>query len=116
MDKTILKERTREFAHNTVKLSNSLPKTTLGKHVKGQLIRSSTSVAANYRAVCMAQSKAVFIFKVSIVLEEVDECNYWLQLIVDEELLNKKLVEPLINESAQLTSIFVRSRKTAQGR
>jgi four helix bundle protein len=78
------------------------------------LIRSSTSVAANYRACCIAQTKASFISKISIVIEEVDESNFWLEFIIDENLLKRELVESLLKESAELTAIFIASRKTAQ--
>jgi four helix bundle protein len=109
-----LKRRTKEFAHCCVKLSMALPETALGRHIRGQLIRCSTSVASNYRAACIAQSKASFISKLSIVLEETDECHFWLEFIIDEKLLNKELVEPLLKEADELTSIFVSSRKTAR--
>ncbi len=94
----------------------ALPDTYLGNHIKGQLIRCSTSVASNYRAVCIAQSKASFISKMSIVIEEVDESYFWLEFIVDEELLKKQLVEPLLKEANELTAIFIASRKTARGK
>ena len=77
MDKEELKKRTKKFAHRCVKLSLPLPKTILGQHISKQLIRCSTSVAANYRAVFLAQSKASFISKISIVLEETDESAFW---------------------------------------
>jgi len=91
-----------------------LPKTALGKHIANQLIRCATSVAANYRASCLAQSKASFIAKLSIVLEETDESAFWLEFIIDEKLLKKELVEPLLKEAEELTAIFVSSRKTAR--
>ena len=78
MNKEELLERTKTFAHRCVKLALSLPKTTLGIHIAKQLIRCSTSVAANYRAVCLAQSKASFTAKISIVLEEADESAFWI--------------------------------------
>jgi four helix bundle protein len=106
-------KRTKEFAHRCVKLALALPKTALGKHIRGQLIRCSTSVAANYRATCLSQSKAGFIAKISIVLEETDESAFWLEFIIDEKLLNKNLVEPLLQEAEELTAIFASSRKTA---
>jgi len=87
--KNDLKERSKQFAHRCVKLTEFLPKTYLGNHIKGQLIRCSTSVAANYRATCLAQSKASFIAKISIAIEEVDESNFWLEFTADENLLNK---------------------------
>jgi len=86
----------------------------LGHHIRGQLIRCSTSVASNYRAACIAQSKASFISKLSIVLEETDESYFWLEFIIDENLLKKELVEPLLKEAEELTAIFVSSRKTAR--
>ena len=75
-----LKARTKKFAHECVKLALMLPNTYLGNHIKGQLIRCSTSVAANYRAVCLSQSKAAFISKISIVIEEADEAEFWFEL------------------------------------
>jgi four helix bundle protein len=78
MDRDELKKWTKEFAHRCVKLSLALPKNPLGKHIQSQLIKCSTSVAANYRAACIAQSKASFVSKLSIVIEEVDESSFWL--------------------------------------
>ena len=109
-----LKLRTKQFAHRCVKLGVSLPDTYLGNHVRGQLIRCATSVAANYRATCIAQSKASFVSKLSIVLEEVDESAFWLEFIIDEGLLNKSRVEPLLKEAEELTAIFYSSRKTSK--
>jgi len=109
-----LKERTNEFAHRCVKLALSLPKTKLGNHIAGQLIRCSTSVASNYRASCLAQSKASFVAKLSIVLEETDESAFWLEFIIDEKLLKQNLVEALLKEANELTAIFFSSRKTAK--
>ncbi|MDH3568197.1 MAG: four helix bundle protein [Desulfobacteraceae bacterium] len=106
-------KRTKGFAHRCVKLATALPKTTLGKHLRGQLIKCSTSVAANYRATCLSQSKASFIAKISIVLEETDETAFWLEFIIDEKLSKKNLIEPLLQEAQELTAIFAASRKTA---
>ena len=83
-------------------------------HPKGQLIRCSTSVAANYRAARLGQSKAMFISKLSIVIEEADESEFWLEFIIDEKLLPEDSVISLKNEAHELASIFVTSRKTAQ--
>ena len=116
MDKKTLKDRTKKFAHHCVKLCADLPKTYLGNHIEGQLIRCSTSVASNYRAACIAQSKASFISKLSIVLEEVDESHFWLEFIIDEKLLKEERVLPLLEEAEQLTAIFISSRKTARTR
>ncbi|MFH1350017.1 MAG: four helix bundle protein [Pseudomonadota bacterium] len=114
MDEKELKQRTKNFAHRCVKLALSLPKTQLGNHIAGQLIRCSTSVASNYRASCLAQSKASFVAKISIVLEETDESAFWLEFVIDEELLKRSLIEPLLKEAAELTAIFFSSRKTAR--
>jgi len=114
MDDKELKKRTKDFAHRCVKLSLALPKTKLGNHIAGQLIRCSTSVASNYRASCLAQSRASFVAKLSIVLEETDESAFWLEFIIDETLLKENFVEPLLKESEELTAIFVSYRKTAR--
>jgi four helix bundle protein len=91
--------RTKNFAHRCVELAMALPETALGKHLRGQIIRCSTSVAANYRATCLSQSKASFVAKISIVLEETDEAAFWLEFIIDEKLLTKSQVEPLLKEA-----------------
>jgi len=113
MNREELAERTKKFAHRCVKLALALPETALGRHIQGQLIRCSTSVAANYRATCLSQSKASFVAKLSIALEEADETAFWLEFIIDEKLLKKNLVEPLLKEASELTAIFASSRKTA---
>lgn len=115
MTQNEMKKRTKEFAHRCVKFSLALPKSDLGRHISKQLIRCGTSVAANYRATCLAQSKKTFAAKISIVLEEVDESAFWIEFSLDENLIKKDRVEPLLKESYELTSIFVTSRKTAQG-
>ena len=91
-----LKKRIKDFAHRCVKLALALPKTVLGNHIKEQLIKCSTSAAANYRAVCIAQSKPNFISKLSIVIEKTDEACFWMQFIIDEQLLKKQRVSPLV--------------------
>lgn len=113
MDKNELKLRTKQFARDCVKLALTLPNTFIGNHIKGQLIRCSTSVAANYRATYLAQSKASFVSKISIVVEEADESEFWLEFIIDERLLSADQVEPLKKEAHELASIFISSRMTA---
>jgi four helix bundle protein len=115
MDADDLKNRMKNFAHRCVKLALALPQTALGKHIRGQLTRCSTSAAANYRAVCIAQSKPHFISKLSIVIEECDESCFGMEFIIDEQLLKKQRVVPLLQEGRELTSIHVSSRKTARG-
>ncbi|MBC8430539.1 MAG: four helix bundle protein [Desulfobacterales bacterium] len=114
MDSVELKNRAKEFAHRCVRLALSLPKTPLGNHIKGQLIRCATSVAANYRAALLAQTKAAFISKISIVIEEADESEFWLEFVMEEDLMDKKKVLPLFNEAHELASIFVTTRRTSQ--
>lgn len=88
--KEVIKKRSNSFAHKCVKLAIELPKSKLGTHSEGQLIRSSTSVAANYRAACLGQSKRAFISKLGIVVEEADECIFWLEFLRDEGLAKKR--------------------------
>ena len=114
MDSGELKKRTKEFAHRCVKLALALPKTVLGNYIKKQLIRCVTSVAANYRATLLAQTKAAFISKISIVIEEGDESEFWLEFIMEEKMMKKEMVLPLFNEAHELSSIFITTRRTAQ--
>lgn len=116
MNQDELKKRTKNFAYRCVKVALALPDTDLGRHVRRQLIRCSTSVAANYRAVCVAQSKADFASKLSTVIEETDETFFWFEFIVDEELLSENELADLLNEAKELTSIFISSRKTVKNR
>jgi four helix bundle protein len=114
MDSEELRQRTKDFAHRCVKLAVTLPKTTLGNHVRNQLTRCATSVAANYRATLLAQTKAAFISKISIVIEEADESEFWLEFVMDEKLIERKRIVPLFSEAHELASIFITTRKTAQ--
>lgn len=116
MDSEQMKERTKEFAHRCVKLSMSLPKSALGNHVRTQLIRCSTSIAANYRAACVAHSRPSFVSTLSVSTEEADESMFWLEFVVDEDLIDKNRVSELLKESKELTAILVTARKTAQSR
>ena len=98
MSERDLKKRTKEFAHRCVKLALALPDTVLGNNIKKQLIKCSTSVAANYRAACVAQSKADFVSKLSIVVEEVDESCFWMEFIVEEQLLRPAVIKSKIKK------------------
>jgi four helix bundle protein len=111
-----LKDRTKKFAHACVRLALKLPDTLLGRHVRFQLIKCGTSVAANYRASCLAQSKEAFAAKISIVLEEADESCFWLEFIIDENLLSVEQVQPLLVEGEELTAIFISARKKVKDR
>jgi four helix bundle protein len=114
MDPNDLKIRTKKFAHRCIKLAMNLPKNSLGRHIQNQLVRCSTSVASNYRATCLSQSKKAFIAKISIVIEEIDETAFWLEFIVEEDIFSLQKINPLLNEAKELTSIFIASRITAE--
>lgn len=103
------------FAHRCVKLASALPRSELGRMIAGQLMRSATSVASNYRAACLAQSKAAFVAKISVVLEEADESAFWMEFIIEEKLLSAQRVASLYDEAQELTRIFAASRKTSKG-
>ena len=96
-----------------MRLVDAMPKTAVGRALRNQLVRSDTFVGANYRAACRGRSKAEFVAKMGIVVEEADECTFWLELIMDGNLLNRSLVEPLWKEANELTAIFIASVKTA---
>ena len=113
MDEAELKARTKQFALRVLKLADALPKSRSGHAVANQVVRSGTSVAANYRALCRSKSRADFINKTSIIEEEADETCFWLELVIDAGLLPAAKVEPLLREANELTAILVASRKTA---
>ncbi len=115
MDERALKLRTKQFALRVMKLVGSLPQDSVARAIGNQLVRSGTSVGANYRAACRGRSKAEFIAKLGIVVEEGDESAYWLELIIEGQLLTANLVEPLLQEANEITAIMVASRKTARG-
>jgi four helix bundle protein len=116
MDRYDLKRRTKTFAHQCIKFTVALPNTKLGNHIERQLIRCATPVAANYRAVLLAQSDAAFSAKLSIVIEEVDECDFWIEFAVDENIASSESGSPILKEAKELTAIFIASRKTIQSR
>ena len=116
MNETEMKQRTKKFALRVLKPADALPKTRSGNAIAGQIVRSGTSVAANYRALCRAKSRADFINKTSIVEEEADESCFWLALLVDAGLLGSRQVQQLLQEANEITAILVASRKTAAGR
>ena len=106
-------ERTKQFALRIFKLVGALPQTIQGKAVAAQLIRSGTSVAANYRAACRASSKPEFIAKLGVVEEEADESAFWLELIIETNLLNQRKVTLLLAEAGEIVAMMASSKKTA---
>ena len=114
MDERELKDRTKQFALRTMKLVDALPNSVSGRAIANQLVRAGTPVGANYRSACRGRSKAEFCSKLETVVEEVDECCFWLELIMESSLLPRKLVEPLFLEVNELTAIFISSVRTAK--
>lgn len=113
MDKRELQERTKRFALRVLKLVDALPNTAAGRAISNQLVRSATSVGANYRAACRARSRAEFAAKLGTVLEEADESLYWLELIRDAKLVPEQRISLLLKEADELTAIVVAGRKSA---
>ena len=95
-------------------MADTLPKKTSAEVVGKQLLRSATSVAANYKAACRARSQADFISKITIVEEEADESMLWLELLIESGIVKKELLEDLLNEANELTAIFTATGKTAK--
>jgi len=116
MDKEELKARTRAFALRVIRLTESLPKTETARVIGRQLLRSGTSVGANYRAACRAKSTADFIHKMSIVEEEADECLYWMELLVEASLVKDDQLGPLRQEANELLAITVSAIRTTRSR
>jgi four helix bundle protein len=104
-----VKERTKQFALRVMRLVDVLPNTPKGRAIASQLVRSGTSVAANYRAACRGRSKAEFIAKLGIAEEEADETALWLELIIDDKLLPEKKVASLLKEANEVTAIMAAS-------
>ncbi len=108
-----LKKRTKQFALRILKLVAALPNTVAGRAIGNQLVRAGTAVPANYRAACRGRSKAEFIPKLGTVEEEADESAFWMELIIEGELLKRKAVESLLAEADELTKIMASSRISA---
>ena len=109
-----LKRRTKRFALDVMDLCDQLPGTGKGRVITQQLIRSATSVGANYRAACRARSQAEFIAKLGVVIEEADESAYWIELTIESGLLEREVAEVLWREADELVAIMTASRKTAE--
>lgn len=109
-----LKDRTKQFALRVIKLVRALPKTYEGKVIGNQVLRSATSVGANYRSAQRGKSRADFIAKLAISEEEADECCYWLELVIDAELLPLSRVQPLLDEAKEITAILTTAGKNAK--
>src|SRR5580658_8764279 len=110
-----LKLRTKNFALRVLRLYRSLPKSQEARILGTQLLRSSTSVGANYRAACRGRSRAEFIAKIGIVLEEADEAVFWLELFQEGNIFPAEKLCDLVREANELVAIFVTSLRTAKG-
>jgi len=111
-----LRDRTQNFGRRIIRLFRALPRAEEARVVGRQLLRSGTSIGANYRAACRARSLADFISKLGIVLEEADESEYWLNLIVSEKMMPNYRLSDLQRECQELIRIFVSSLNTAEAR
>ncbi len=114
MNKADMKRKTMQFGLNIIKLVESLPRGRTADAIGNQLLRSGTSVGANYRAACRARSRADFISKMGIVEEEADESTYWIEVLVESGKVEFKTIESLMNDGNEILAITVSSIKTAR--
>jgi len=115
MNAAAMKERTKRFAIAVIRVCKDLPRTDESRVICRQLLRSATSVAANYRAVCRARSNPDFVSKLGIVLEEADETQFWVELLIDSGVVSPEKLKALLQESGELVAIFVASLRTVKG-
>jgi four helix bundle protein len=109
-----LKQRTKEFALRAIKLVDALPRKLSAEVLGRQLLRSATSVGANYRSACRGRSVAEFVAKLGIVIEEADESEFWLEVITESGLMKSSRVAPLRQEASELVAIFTSSVRTTR--
>ena len=114
MTREEMKSRTKTYANRVVKLCSSLPAGWVARTLGRQLLRSGTSSGANYRAVCRAKSSSDFINKLRIVEEECDESLFWMELLVNNNLIKASLLSGLMKEAGEILAITVSSAKTAR--
>jgi four helix bundle protein len=114
MTESELLARTKRFALRVMKLVDALPSTSVGRAIGNQLIRSGTSVGANYRAACKGRSRAEFAAKLGVVEEDADECVFWMEPIIEGNLLSSTKVEPLRIEAREIVAIMAASRRSGR--
>ena len=112
MNESQFKDRTKKVALRVIWLVEALPKSRAAEIIGRQLVRSGTSVGANYRAVCRAKSPKDMLAKLAVVEEEADESLYWLELLIESKLMSKRRLESLIDEMSQILAMVVASQKT----
>jgi four helix bundle protein len=111
-----LEERLVDFAVRIIKVSASLPRTPAGKHIAGQILRSGTSPAPNYGEARGAESRADFVHKIRVVLNELNETSIWLRIIERSGLLKRQVLIDIVRENGDLCKIFAASLRTARSR
>jgi four helix bundle protein len=116
MNETEMKQRTKAFALRVIKLASTLSKDFVGRRLGDQLLRSGTSVSANYRSACRARSKADFVNKLAIAEDEADESALWMELLIESGLVPSRRLEKLVAEANELTAIIVASQRTIKRR
>jgi four helix bundle protein len=114
MNNNELKQRTKKFALDIIRLVESLPKSKTAEIIGRQLLRSGTSVGANYRSACRVRSTADFIAKMGIVEEEADESIHWMELLIEAGMRPQDKIDPLKGEAGELLAITASSIKTAR--
>ena len=114
VDQAEMKRRTKAFALQVVRLTESVPRTRSGDVMARQLVRCATSVGANYRAVCRARSRADFISKLGIAAEEADESLYWMELLVESGAVGEERLADLMSEANEICAILTSSIKSAR--
>ena len=111
-----LKARTKRFAVDVIRFYRKVPRTEEGRVISRQLLRCGTAVGAHYRAVCRCKSDPDFISKLGNCIEEADESGYWLEVLIEANVITAPVARPLLRESDELTRIFVASRETVRAR
>ena len=109
-----LRDRTKAFALRIIRMCRTLPRSFDADVIGRQVLRSATSVAANYRATRRARSKAEFISKLGITVEEADETVFWLEMLAESGIINPDRLAPLLKETNELLAIFAASQRTAR--
>jgi four helix bundle protein len=115
MDAEELQRRTKEFAVRVVRMAGRIPETSVSKRIIGQFVGAGTSVGANYRAACRARSRNEFASKLQIVREEADESVYWIEILLETQIVSGSEWLSLHKEADELTAIFTSSLLTVRG-
>jgi four helix bundle protein len=116
MDEQQFKQRTKQLALRIINLVEALPNTTTAQVIGKQLLRSATSVGANYRAACRAKSTADILHKLAIVEEEADETLYWLELLIEAEIFSEARLKPIMSETDEIVAMIVASIRTIRSK